>query len=276
MSKLQVETIWPERAREILAVNDGNRKVRPRAVATYARDMVAGNWKLTGAPICLNGSRLLDGQHRLLACAAAEVPFETAVLYDADESIHVAIDKGMRRTAADELRWRGEVDVNNLAAAISLLWQYENEAFGRVNFDASIGELVSFLDAHGQIRDSVRQAGIVRRQLPIPVGAFSVVHYEISTRHSAKLADTFTTKLASGTDMVEGDPILVMRKYAVRVAGNRQFRPRREEWLAVLLKTANMWLLGRPVKNLAWRRVGPAAEPFPRLVAPDETDPGAA
>ena len=79
---IRVETITPERATQILATqNTGNRSISRRHVAVLAEEIKAGRWKLNGDTICFNGSRLIDGQHRLSAIAASGIPVESLVVY---------------------------------------------------------------------------------------------------------------------------------------------------------------------------------------------------
>ena len=80
----------------------------------------------------------------------------------------------------------------------------------------------------------------------------------------------FLDHLDAGVDYQSNDPCLVLRQYAIKAHSNRMFRPRREEWFAIIVKTMNAWLLGRPIKNLSWRRVGPKAEGFPQLLSKDD------
>lgn len=272
MPNIVIETITPLKAKALLELNSSNRHTRKGAISQYARDMKAGNWKMTGSPIVVNGKRLLDGQHRLLACVEAGVPFETVVLYDADESVHFAIDKGMKRTIADELKWLGEVDVAKLGAALGQLWKYERGVLQSPGVNPSAAELVSFLQERPLIRDSVRAAGRVNDSVPVPVTPFATAHFLVRTAHGEEIAEAFANKTCYGNELVQGDPILLLRNYAMNVASSRKFRPRSEEWLAVIIKAANYWLLGRTIRTLRWVRVGPKAEAFPVLVGADEVE----
>lgn len=270
-SRLVVETITPERAAALLTSNTENRHVRPGIVRAYARDMAVGRWVVTGAPIVLNGRRVLDGQHRLLACIEAGVPFETAVMYDADESIHFAIDKGMKRTIGDELRWAGETDALNLGAALSLLWAYDHGVLLDARARPSSRELLELLGASPQLRDSINYARRLFTSIRVPRSTGSVIHFLIDREHGTDVANEFADLLADGGGLTPGDPLLTLRQYAINVASTRnsRTRPYREEWLAVAIKAANGWLLGRPMLTVRWRRYGKNAEAFPVLVPAD-------
>lgn len=272
---MTIETITPARAAELLSLNSNNRRIRKNIVATYARDMQAGDWKLTGAPLVLNGSELLDGQHRLLACVEAGVPFTTAVLYDADTEAHIAIDKGAKRTVADELRWRGETgDVARLSAVLSLLWRYEQAVLPDKNRTPSVAEVVELLDRNPGIHESLKIGRRIEGATKVAGGPFAVALHVIAREHGGEIASAFAGKVQTGIGLAEGDPVLALRNYAARIATMRTTRPRSEEWLAMIFKTFNNWLVGRPLRTVYWRRVGPAAEPFPTLIGRASVDLG--
>ncbi|MDP2620568.1 MAG: hypothetical protein Q8P46_10395, partial [Hyphomicrobiales bacterium] len=73
--------ITPELAREWLEKT--NRKNRPLSElkwTAYAVDMLEGRWQYNGDAIRFGSDGvLLDGQHRLMACVEAGIPFETDV-----------------------------------------------------------------------------------------------------------------------------------------------------------------------------------------------------
>ena len=70
--------ITPEIAEAWLTQNNNNRPVSAGVIRKYARDMRADKWLFTGDAIRFDKNKnLIDGQHRLMACIAAETPFRT-------------------------------------------------------------------------------------------------------------------------------------------------------------------------------------------------------
>jgi hypothetical protein len=268
-SKMQQEKIAPARAQELLALNRDNRRVRANVVSQYARDMTNGRWVFTGAPVIVNGNRLLDGQHRLLAVVQSGVTVQAMVLYS-DESIHFAIDRGARRSLADELRWRGETDTNSLSAALLMLWEYTHDTLRDPRSRATISDALQFLEEHPTIRESSHVGSKIYRAIGLPRPQGSVVHYLLANEHDQTTADLFVESVCGGDGLPEGDPVLALRRYTMNVAMNRRVRPDRVEWLAVTLKAANFWLLGAPISQLRWQRVGKSPEVFPKLLRADE------
>jgi hypothetical protein len=78
---IKVEIITPESAAGYLAKNDRNRRQKETTLDAYARDMLAGKWRLTHQGIAFDDKgNLIDGQHRLGAVLRAKVPVEMLVM----------------------------------------------------------------------------------------------------------------------------------------------------------------------------------------------------
>lgn len=114
--------ITPEIARAMLQRNAGNRKPRPKTFQAYEKDMRAGKWVETHEAIAVSKSgNIINGQHRLIALARAEVSlwFLVVTYDDAETAIDLPIDCGAKRSLSDIT---GEsVQVTQVA---SMLWRY--------------------------------------------------------------------------------------------------------------------------------------------------------
>lgn len=100
--RTEILTITPEMAKEMLRSNKSNRKLRNHIVKMYAKQMVDGDWHLTGQGITFGiDGQLLDGQHRLSAIIYADVPVKMLVIYDAD--VVATYDCGLKRSVVDQL-----------------------------------------------------------------------------------------------------------------------------------------------------------------------------
>lgn len=94
--------ITPEKAVEMLKGNTNNRKVKIRDVHTYAHDMKTGKWKANGETIVIGADgKVLDGQHRLMACVEAGTPFLSLVVEYPPESGNY--DTGIKRSTLDTM-----------------------------------------------------------------------------------------------------------------------------------------------------------------------------
>lgn len=270
----EVRTITPQEAAEMLGKNKNNRNIRKSRVQTYARDMAAGKWKLNGDPIRFNGSnKLVDGQHRLQACVLADKPFKTVVITGVTDDAHPTMDTGITRTIGDELRYAGETQTVALGTVLGLIWKYDRDSFRDPWANPSRADLIGVLKAQPTIRDSMKSLKVGRDTGVRGTSLCAVVHL-ISREHGQDVADAFLEHLQKGLGYVDGDPCLALRNYALNLNSSRMLRPNTTEWMAVVIKSANAWLSGRPVKNVRWRRVGPGAEQFPRLFTAEEITTG--
>lgn len=264
--KWEVRTITPEEALAMLERNTNNRTLRWGYVETLARDMKAGKWVFNGDAIRLNGSNnIMDGQHRLHACVRSGKSFQTIVITGLTDSAHATIDTGAKRTLGDELKWMGKTNVNNLAAVIALVWHYDNNRTAMGQGGISRAESLTLLRRQPDIEESlVYQRG--GRDLGLMGSAYSAACHLLRREHGKEMADEFTTHLTAGTDYTDDDPCLALRNYALSARMRTLYRPSRVDWMAVTIKTMNYYLMGRPLKNLRWRRAGKSKEDFPTLL----------
>lgn len=96
----------PQLAAQMLAKNDGNRDLRQTTVKAYAAEMAAGQWRTTHQPIAVDQTgQLVDGQHRLSAVVAANWSgtMLLATYGNAEETMQLPVDRGLRRTMFDVL-----------------------------------------------------------------------------------------------------------------------------------------------------------------------------
>ena len=120
--KVNTRNITPQQAKAMLdmsiTLGAGNRRVAQRHVDLYAREMLEGRWKLNGVAIKLdeNGA-VLDGQHRLLACIKAGVPFTTIVMSGVPRDTFDTLDCGRPRTVAQVLQM-SDVKYHSLVSAV--------------------------------------------------------------------------------------------------------------------------------------------------------------
>ncbi len=101
------EIITPEKAKEYLGGNEGNRRLRPTAVAAYAADMASGRWNDSPdivTPIMISHEgRLIDGQHRLTAVVKSGVSVCMYVAHNVDDGVYKYLDAGVKRSVADQI-----------------------------------------------------------------------------------------------------------------------------------------------------------------------------
>lgn len=127
---VRFQLVSPDVALDWLArYNNRNRNITDSKVAGHARDIVDGNWPITGDTIRfamlpegqeLNGERLLllDGQHRLSAIVRSKMPLVCLIVEGLDEAVQGVVDTGRSRSLADDLTMAG-VPNGPLAGAVA-------------------------------------------------------------------------------------------------------------------------------------------------------------
>lgn len=148
----EVITITPTMAEDLIAKNVKNRNISHDLVDAYARDMQNGCWQFTGEALklSLNG-HLIDGQHRLLACIKADVPFKTLVIYDLSPEVQDVIDTGRGRTVADTLHLAGFTHAARTAAACRYMFNIKH---GYSKYKISASEALNIFRKHPALHDS--------------------------------------------------------------------------------------------------------------------------
>lgn len=111
--------ITPQLAEQWLKRNEDNRRIRPGLVKTLAREIAEGRWQVTHQGIAFDEyGDLLDGQHRLHAIIAADVPAQMYVTTGAPRSSFAVVDSGASRSFGDRVFASG-ADVTKEHAAIA-------------------------------------------------------------------------------------------------------------------------------------------------------------
>ncbi len=209
--------ITPDIARMFLKGNTRNRTVYPDIVDRYAAKMAAGKWRFTADPIRFDTiGTLIDGQHRLLACIAANATFTALVIRDLDPAIMEVIDSGKKRTAGDALNMLRVPSGNNVASAcrwLLVVKQGGPSKHSSRKFDTA--DVVEAAARHPRMVDSVNTChGLVGCGR---LGLMVMLHY-VGVNLLGKVVETenFIKVFRDGTPAYEDDPALRLREYFLR------------------------------------------------------------
>lgn len=255
--------ITPDLAADLLERNRNNRKSKRRAIASYARDMLAGEWHPDASDLKFSrDGDLLDGQNRLMACIEAGVPFPTLVRTGLDQSARDHMDQGVRRTAGDTFLMRGLADPNNTAAAIHMRERYERtvrEYGGRQTMNPrrvpmTHAEVTDYLDAHPSVQAMVRLGTIMQREGPGVPRSVYIAALSMFAETSEKLAREFAEKFISGESTGTGDPLLALSRYLARAKSPTELRTksrnRNQQHLAAFVRAWNAWVQSERLERL--------------------------
>jgi hypothetical protein len=262
-----VVNITPKKAREILANNTRNRRVRRAYVARLADAIRRGEWELNGEPIQIAADgTLLNGQHRLLAIVEANVPAKVVLVEGLPGETQDTIDTGSRRRLADVLALRGEADANNLAAALNLLHRYRNGLrMDTAGQNAPTPQqAIQLLEDEPGLTDSLKVGRKVHRETKMSATVATVM-YHLFAEVDQRDADEFFRLLCESDPRDSTDPIRRLRTILARAAADQHYRPTIYVLCAVTIKAFNAWRLGQPVQQLSFRPGGRSPEVFPQI-----------
>ena len=199
--KVEVVTMTPEFAKELLEKNPRNRNLSPRNVNRLSREMANGRFRFNGDAIRIrNDGSLADGQHRLAACIDSGVSFETILMRGLDDDDVVTIDTGRSRSTGDSLSVAYGLSKAALVSSSTrfLVGLATNNAFPFL----SVQEIYETLQLHSGIAEMTRLTNGIRPATPALVAAIAYVGSAVQGRHDRSLA--FIQVLKTGIPDYEG------------------------------------------------------------------------
>jgi len=254
----EVMTITPEMAEHLLSLNTDNRPIRDKWVDELARCIGNGEWKLNGEPLILNGERLLDGQHRLLAIIKAGVSVESVVTTGVPVDTFATLGRNKPRTDADVFALLGVENRYITAGALKWIDQYLTSRVGR-SVVYSNQEMIALLESHSEVGYSAKRCAWTRTLISPSVLAAS--HY-LFCKIDADAAESFVSQLLSGADLEVGDGVYWLRE---RLLNNKLSHSSltRKYLFALTIKAWNARRSGKSVRTLSWKGNSLKPEPFP-------------
>lgn len=265
--KTAIRTITPQMATELLRLNTKNRQMNEKHMRVIASEMTAGTFVFNGDPIRFGGTTLVDGQHRLAACVLADKPFQAVVVLDLDhDTCFPSIDVGRRRSFSDLLHTEGETNSNALASVVAAHYSLIKYDFGNRNFNGSWALLGAWYKEHPGLLEATHWFSNHKtefRAIGFGIGALGALWYEFGLK-SPDDRDEFFSLLASGSNLSEGSPILLLRN---RLIANSHSRTRLivRDIVALIIKAWNVHRIGGSLHLLRWTRDGAKAEAFPTI-----------
>ena len=212
--------VTPTMAADWLEHNFDNRKVIPNHVRSLEIVFRRGDMQLNGQTIKLSKTgRLLDGQHRLMACVNTGIGFWTFVVRDLEEETFDTIDLGgVTRRVKDVFGIRGEANSKELAATLNVLDHFIRSGGGffdglKGSFTVSVAD--SLLSRHPKVRLSITVIDNKRNVLWRCASA-CCAHYLFSLS-SQRLADEFVDVLTNGSNE-RSRPFNLFRESLIRTS----------------------------------------------------------
>jgi hypothetical protein len=250
---MEMATINADLAAKWLETSIGNRPISQPHVTAMSRDILAGEWRVTGDTIKFDpGGRLIDGHHRLWAVMMAGGPsIETWVAKNVLPTVQ--IDVGRVRTFGDVLKMRGTVDKASatiVAAACSWFMRYELTTI-KSSTRFSQAELTHCLSQHPFLPDVAKRLGRPPYKL-LSAGAIAFVGTH-GMEVAPEAADAFLSILLYGA--VEGQPVHVKSPpYVLRerllLEGSKRTRMESVHVLEIAIRAWNAHIRGEEISRL--------------------------
>jgi hypothetical protein len=248
MVDVKLESITPELAAEWLEKNLRNRNLRDSAVAQYARDMVNGQWLLTGEAIKFaEDGTLLDGQHRLAAIEKSGLTVDMFVVRGLENESQKVMDTNIRRGVGDMLKLAGYANHMALASAARLAMTYQtNVPNTRRKSIAKMGpthlEVSDFIEKNPDLVDAVQDSMKYRLKIDINPSVLAVTYWELM-KLDAEMAENFFESIANNTTNGIGDPrnALIQRLSSARRASEQIPQ---NAYLSMMFRVWNAWVKG--------------------------------
>lgn len=276
---ISVITITPEVASALLKLNTNNRPISRARVLMYADAMKRGQWKVNGESIktSRNAStgtvKLLDGQHRLIACVESNTPFKTVAVSDLEESVFSVIDRGRSRSNGDMLAVAGIKSGGHIAPIVKYIILIEAGMNPR-NKDSFM--LVSGEDVLEYVKnhhDDIQWAYGLGRRLDGAIGGIrtawaTAAGVIANARGDRSCVDRFLEPIITGEALLHGDPRLALRNWVIRNGATRSGAITTDN-IATYIRIFNQWVAGEELKIVRpwtpaseWPKVSTASLPF--------------
>jgi hypothetical protein len=259
--KVYIVHITPSLAEMYLHGNVKNRPLTKSHVDQMRQILVDGDMVMNGEAIIIGSDgSLLNGQHRLTACVQSGVGFDAMVVEGIDLKAFRTMDGGKKRSVGDVIATEGEINANQLSAAIQALYTFVQRNGCVISstggshtrkITPSIAERI--LKSHPHIRRSVTamsNSKLYRNQ-------DGVLLHNLFSLVSTALAEEFCAVIEHGSEDI-GRPFVLLRESLIVNRGRTDLRT---TTAAKAIKAFNAERSGDRPKLLRLR----SGEEFPRI-----------
>jgi hypothetical protein len=252
--RIQFCNVTPELAKQWLANNTGNRKLKDNTVEGYARDMANGDWLTTHQGIAFNeDEQLIDGQHRLEAIVRSGVTVVMLVSHGwpvqpKDKKVRTmdTVDRGAVRSLSDLLKLQHNMDKGHTIVAVATILAQVCVENPQVVRKLSMPTLLAIVETwRDQIKFALDNAPVTQglRQAPA-LGAMAFLH----AINPAKAAE-FWESLKTGENLNRKNPILHVRNFLLADAKSRGSVTDRIYIVEVVTHAFQMWSENLPCER---------------------------
>lgn len=245
---------------------ENNRATKPYKIASYSRDMAAGNWHLNGETIKFDTlGRLIDGQNRLHAVVASGATVENFVTFDLASASDVfgSIDAGTPRSFADRIKSEGIGNGKVLAAVVRrlLLWERGSRVSEGGQLTFSSDELAKFLAENSEVPRSAKVAALRSKSTLLPASVLGMCHYLFS-QIDADQATWFFDRLADGDGLASTHAVAALKNRLIKERLSSG-RIRDTTLTALVIRAWNAYRRNEPITKIQLPPGGLTAANYP-------------
>jgi hypothetical protein len=264
--KIAVLDVTPEMAADWLGMPSKNRRVRQNRVREYVAAMQRGEWRLNGEAFKFDArERLVDGQHRAIAVVQSDVTITSLVIVGVESDAFDTMDSGDVRQAADVLDIHGHANTSVIASAARMILVYDwygdfQSVANRVKPSKHL--ILQTVESYPALHNSVSRARPLH-SFRSGKALFTALHFLFSTIDGDD-ADAFFDRLATGTGLTDGDPILLLRERMFANAASKT-KMQTNDTAALTIKAWNAFREGKRIRQLRYTTGGASPEQFPTI-----------
>jgi hypothetical protein len=262
-------TITPEMATEMLVLSTNYRISDRHRIIKYASVMANNAWEINADTLKYDDGGLnIDGQHRLAGCIESKTPFTSLMAYGVKSVSET--DRGKARRLSDALTHRGCSNAVTLAAALAVVYAYQNSKVILIRGYGSYptcSEAFSTLDDNPDLVHYITIANRLKQLFPTSLGSplLYLGCHELHTGISK--AEQFIDGVSHGVEGNFSDARHVLR---CRLEANQRSKAKlnKTDLAAIWIKSWNRYCLGLSTTpaNIRWRNSGEQAEEFPEFI----------
>lgn len=256
---MQLETLTPTVAEQMLSHNTRNRKSQIATVKHYARQMAEGLWQLNGDAIRFDHTGvLLDGQHRLQAVVMSGVTVQSWVGRGFPTEAGDTMDQQRKRTAGDIMSMHGITSGDKVAAVVRVVRRWEDGERSMYGFAGTRNVMLTA----SEVLDIVQKDDIYLAAARISTSREMAVMcppriagslFVLTNRVDSEGCNFFFERLASGAGLEEGSPILTLRRHWMRLTQDRHRGSNNGVFLMGGVRCWNAYAEGRNLSNVHYK-----------------------
>lgn len=229
--RVKMMLITPEWAAKMLRYNVNNRDLNDGNLKLMTSIIKGNQYKINGDTIVFSdANRLLNGQHRLMSVVETNIPIQTLVVWNVDDSLFYTYDNHKQRRDADYLQinarahGREMTNVIARAAIVTGILNMQRGRFGqaissngnrsnkisdieKINFESSNVDILDNIVAIA-LRTNKRFKGIA----PKTIGC---LFWELRKKDE-DMAVNFLNQYSTGENLHTKHPILLLRNEIVK------------------------------------------------------------